>query len=67
MLRVPLHEDNAPVAAALETEVRNSVNETIFGDGKTDTDWAWTMHAVNTQFSLNGRERNMLFLNQAPV
>lgn len=64
MLRVPLREDNSPEEAVLETEVRNSVNRATFGDSEANPDWAWTMHAVNTQFSLNGRERNMLFLNQ---
>lgn len=64
MLRVPLHENDPREALALHTEVRDSVREAIFGDGNTDSDWERTKHAANTTFSLNGRERNMLFMNQ---
>ena len=64
MLRVPLHQDNPQEAEALETTLRADVRRAIFGGGRADPEWLWTAHASNSLFSLNGRERNMLFLNQ---
>ena len=64
MLRVPLHQDNPQEAEALITNLRDSVGEAIFGDGETGLELAVTGHASNSLFSLNGRERNMLFLNE---
>jgi thiol-disulfide isomerase/thioredoxin len=64
VLRVPLHQDNPREAEALNTELRDSVTEAIFGAGETGLEPTVTAHASNSLFSLNGRERNMLFLNQ---
>ncbi len=64
MLRVPLHQDNPQEAEALITNLRDSVGEAIFGEGETGLELAVTGHASNSLFSLNGRERNMMFLNE---
>jgi hypothetical protein len=64
VLRVPLHQEDEKAAGELAEKTEASLRASVFGDPGAGTDPTWTAHAANSVFSLNGRERNMLFLNR---